>query len=197
MEGLKNNLLPEIPDNGKKKIYSGGVGPDGREIRLNRDEYFSREAEGNVDTVAEFLVGSINSGGKFSEKIPLNPDGSINIESTQEIPRSALVSYATSMDTSSVNGIYKLAQSISQIRPEIVFSFKSDPGKKWVEYTASKKSEGKEGVKVGDIVMWESQGGDMWEEPKQISSFDSKDGKTFAFFEGSYTGVPVEQLKRV
>ncbi len=47
--------------------------------------------------------------------------------------------------------------------------------------------------KVGDYVQWESQGVYQFRGPKAIQRL-SDDGK-FAFFEGSYTGAPIEQLR--
>ena len=47
-------------------------------------------------------------------------------------------------------------------------------------------------ILVGDYVQWESQGANQFESPHRITRF-SEDSK-YAFFDGSNTGVPVEQL---
>jgi hypothetical protein len=47
-------------------------------------------------------------------------------------------------------------------------------------------------IQVGDYVQWESQGALCFDKPKRINRL-SDDGK-FAFFDGSNSGVPVEQL---
>ena len=50
-------------------------------------------------------------------------------------------------------------------------------------------------VKVGDAVQWTSQGTDQFVEPKKITSI-SDDG-SFAFVEGSNTGIPIEELSTI
>jgi ribosomal protein S20 len=50
-------------------------------------------------------------------------------------------------------------------------------------------------VKVGDAVQWTSQGTDQFVEPKKITSI-SDDG-SFAFVEGSNTGIPIEELSAI
>jgi hypothetical protein len=49
--------------------------------------------------------------------------------------------------------------------------------------------------KVGDYVQWELAGQDQFREPKPIRRFDEHGGQRFAFFDGSHTGAPVDQLR--
>jgi len=46
----------------------------------------------------------------------------------------------------------------------------------------------------GDLVEWESQGILQFDKPRKITGF-SEDG-TFAFVEGTQTGIPVQQLQK-
>jgi hypothetical protein len=55
--------------------------------------------------------------------------------------------------------------------------------------------EAEKGVKEGDLVQWRNSGSDQWTSPKKIKSL-SDDGE-FAFFEGSKTGIYVDQLVKV
>jgi hypothetical protein len=50
-------------------------------------------------------------------------------------------------------------------------------------------------LKIGDLVQWISSDAHRWESPKKIKSFSND--KKFAFFEGSPTGIPMEQLSPV
>ena len=49
-------------------------------------------------------------------------------------------------------------------------------------------------IRIGDFVQWISQGMDQFESPRRVVKL-SDDGK-FAFFDGTSTGAPVEQLER-
>lgn len=50
---------------------------------------------------------------------------------------------------------------------------------------------------VGTPVQWTNNGADQFAEPQPISHFEEKDGQTFAFVEGSTSGMPVNELTPV
>ncbi|NBU22284.1 hypothetical protein EBS43_12865, partial [bacterium] len=75
------------------------------------------------------------------------------------------------------------------------FDQESQEGKAAVEALSkmiNKKDESESDLEIGNFVQWNSSGASQWEVPRKIEKF-SDDGK-FAFFEGSATGIPVEQL---
>lgn len=59
---------------------------------------------------------------------------------------------------------------------------------------AEEKAEERREPTVGDEVIWESGGEAQWKEPKKITRMEEYKGQKFAFFKGSETGIPVDQL---
>jgi hypothetical protein len=54
------------------------------------------------------------------------------------------------------------------------------------------KSKNPLSLRIGDLVQWESQGAWQFPEPKKIVRFS--DDEKYAFFDGSNSGIPVDQL---
>ena len=49
-------------------------------------------------------------------------------------------------------------------------------------------------VNTGDLVQWTSGGVDQFETPRRVQSVHRRDGKEWAFVEGTNTGVPLSEL---
>ena len=49
-------------------------------------------------------------------------------------------------------------------------------------------------VDTGDLVQWTSGGVDQFERPRRVKSVHRRDGKEWAFVEGTSTGVPLSEL---
>ena len=49
-------------------------------------------------------------------------------------------------------------------------------------------------VDTGDLVQWTSGGVDQFERPRRVQSVHRRDGKEWAFVEGTNTGVPLSEL---
>jgi hypothetical protein len=49
-------------------------------------------------------------------------------------------------------------------------------------------------VDTGDLVQWTSDGVDQFETPRRVQSVHRRDGKEWAFVEGTNTGVPLSEL---
>ena len=49
-------------------------------------------------------------------------------------------------------------------------------------------------VDTGDLVQWTSGGVDQFETPRRVQSVHRRDGKEWAFVEGTNTGVPLSEL---
>jgi hypothetical protein len=49
-------------------------------------------------------------------------------------------------------------------------------------------------VDSGDLVQWTSGGVDQFETPRRVQSVHRRDGKEWAFVEGTNTGVPLSEL---
>jgi hypothetical protein len=47
---------------------------------------------------------------------------------------------------------------------------------------------------TGDLVQWTSGGVDQFETPRRVQSVHRRDGKEWAFVEGTNTGVPLDEL---
>jgi hypothetical protein len=47
---------------------------------------------------------------------------------------------------------------------------------------------------TGDLVQWTSDGIDQFETPRRVQSVHRRDGKEWAFVEGTNTGVPLSEL---
>lgn len=52
------------------------------------------------------------------------------------------------------------------------------------------------GIQIGDQVQWESQGQIQFENPRKVLDLFEYEGQTYAFVEGTNTGIPVEQLTK-
>ena len=50
---------------------------------------------------------------------------------------------------------------------------------------------------TGDLVQWTSGGIDQFETPRRVQSVHRRDGKEWAFVEGTNTGVPLSELTAV
>lgn len=149
--------------------------------------------EKSVDAAADWVSQMLEDKDDYSERIPLKRDQSFDVpQDVTELPMSVsqLVRSAYRMEMSQ-SGLYELAKEISKKNPDIRFTFKRDPQGKWIEYTAEKMN-----FKVGDEVLWENQGALHWDEGKRITSIrlDPNSKQKFAFFEGSTTGVPLNEL---
>jgi hypothetical protein len=73
------------------------------ELEDKRQDY---ERKCDVNAIGQFLLRSLKGKESFTEKVPLNIDGTINIESTSDIGRSTFVRDAKTIDTSSMGGVY-------------------------------------------------------------------------------------------
>lgn len=82
---------------------------------------------------------------------------------------------------------------IKEYRDTIAFAKLTQSDKVATEVKESGDGEGEYAPKVGDYVQWESVGVLQFPEPKRIREL-SPDG--YAFVDGSYTGIPIAQLKR-
>ena len=49
-------------------------------------------------------------------------------------------------------------------------------------------------IDTGDLVQWTSGGVDQFETPRRVQSVHRRDGKEWAFVEGTNTGVPLSEL---
>lgn len=152
-----------------------------------------KEAEHNdsVEAGANWVLGMLEKGKIYGERIPLKENRSFDIlENVTEQPGDVaqLVRSAKQMKYSQ-KGLYDLAKEISQRHSELRFSFKIDPKGKWIEYSVQKQY-----LKVGDEVMWESQG--VIQCKGKILSIHKDPGskREFAFVEGVTTGIPLGEL---
>lgn len=167
------------------------TGPDAGLTNLEIEEKEKKyDRKEDIESVAEWILNRANSKGRFSEKIPLKKDGSINIEATADVERSMIVQYAKTLNTSSVDDLTNFVDEIEKAHPEIYISIKPDRSGAWVEIIARVDQP----VKIGDLVNWENNKTLMWSEPRKIVRIDSKDGEGFAFFEESRTGIPIKEL---
>lgn len=57
------------------------------------------------------------------------------------------------------------------------------------------ETEDESDLDVGNLAQWTSSGTDQWDSPKKIIRFSGD--KKFAFFEGSNTGLPTDQLTKI
>jgi hypothetical protein len=83
---------------------------------------------------------------------------------------------------------------IKEYKDTIAFAKLMESDKLSSEVQDSDGERGSYTPKVGDYVQWESGGVLQFPEPKKLRELSS-DG-TYAFVEGSYTGLPVAQLRR-
>ncbi len=155
--------------------------------------YGEREYERSIESAADWVLGMLKHKEKYGERIPLKRDQSFDIpEGLTELPHSVpqLIRSAEQMKLSQ-KGLFELAKEISEKHQDLRFTFKRDPQGKWIEYSVKKQN-----LKVGDEVLWETEEISPWKNPKKISAIreDVKSKKKFAFFEGSGTGIPLEQL---
>lgn len=180
--------------NGWENIKEHTSGPDKDLTNSKRDEKAKKyEKNYDVESVSKWIESRLILGeGRYSEKIPLNSNGSINPEATIDIPRSMIVQYAKSLNLSSQNSLYILASDIAKDYPKIHFSFKPDSAGKYIEITV--ESEVKKSIPVGAFVNWENNQTLMWNQPRKITRIESLDGNKFAFFDESPTGIPMDEL---
>lgn len=62
------------------------------------------------------------------------------------------------------------------------------------EESAAGEPEADQNFEIGDLVQWESNGVLRMEQPRLIQAFQEHGGQTWAFVEGSETGIPMEEL---
>jgi hypothetical protein len=149
----------------------------------------------STEAGAEWLLQMLEKKPSYSERIPLKRDQSFDvIGDATEFPLSTaqLIRSAHDMELTQ-KGLYDLTEEISHLNPNLQFSFKRDPGGKWIEYSVEKKN-----LKVGDEAIWESGGQLQFKKPRKIVAFQaSPDNKTqLVIFEGDPTGVPLEEVLR-
>lgn len=167
------------------------------ETRQKRKE----EYEKSVESTASWLLGILETNKEYKEKIPLTKERNIVLPDFVKNIGGAhvdgsfplIVQYAKSM-TLSQKGLYELARDISSRYQELRFTFKIDPKGEWIEFSVCKQI-----FNIGDEVFWEPEETPQWDKPKKISSIqeDPNSKKKFAFFEGSHTGIPLEQLVQI
>ncbi len=149
--------------------------------------------ENMMEASAEWLERMLEKRASVSETIAVRPDGSLNPESTADLPRPALVNSVMDMELTP-NGLMKACRKIQSTHPDFVFSFQMDNHKNTFTYTVTKKLEAGGEFSVGDSVQWVASGAEQWVKPRKISHFS--DDREFVFVQDSQTGIPTAQLEK-
>lgn len=97
--------------------------------------------ENVMDPSVDWLNRMLAKQMSLSETIALKPDGSLNPESTAELPRPVLINSLMDMELTQ-NGLMKACKEIADKHPDLEFSFKLDDVKHTLTYTVTKGMEG-------------------------------------------------------
>ncbi len=107
-------------------------------------EKISRGDEGYMMAFAEEQVSvlkrKLNEGhGTFSETVEILPDGQIKHIDAKH--KTIVSSFAQEFAEKGTEGLYRYAQEIEKISPDIHFKFEVDPEGKWVRYTVTEDQQ--------------------------------------------------------
>ncbi len=138
----------------------------------------------DVESAGSFLSRVTKDGVPYSETIALDSEGNIDRNTFMDNAGRTLLESAKSVDISK-DGLEKLLDGIREKYKNLDLSLEQDENK--IVLSVENK------VKKGIFAQWTSQGVQQWQEARRIVHV-SDDGQ-YAFFDGSMTGVPVEQLE--
>jgi hypothetical protein len=150
-----------------------------RKEHEEKDEAFDVQSEG------KFLSEVLLKNNQYSETIPLNSTGEINVAAfMMNAGRNMMERTRNSFDISK-DGLNKLIGAIQEKFKNLRITL--------VEENNSIVINVESKIKKDTFVNWVSGGANQWSEPKRVVHI-SDDGQ-YAFFDGSMTGIPMSQLE--
>jgi hypothetical protein len=176
MEKLNGIVLKGPEDENDRKDFFEIQDGVAKEIEL--------KTKFDIKNTGEFLSRVVSRAGEYSEIIPLNQDGDINLEAVSNNSGRNILERASTVDLNR-DGLNKLIEAVKSNYKNLIISLEESKDKLVL------KVENK--VKKGKFAKWVSQGVEQWLEPKRIVHL-SEEGD-YAFFDGTMTGIPVSQLE--
>ena len=138
----------------------------------------------DIKTEGIFLSRSTRNGNIYSEVITLGNDGDINKNSIMDNAGRTILERTKSFGIKR-EGLDRLIKNIEIKFKHLHFNLSETDN----SLTLTVENQ----IKKGVFVNWVNQGSNQWPEPRRVVHV-SEDGQ-FAFFDGSMTGIPVDQLE--
>jgi len=138
----------------------------------------------DIEATGLYLLRILKDGNKYSETIPINADGEINDRTFMHNANRTLLEGAKSFRIDR-KGLNKLIEGVEKKFKHLKFSLDESGN----DITLTVEND----IRKGVFVNWINQGANQWSGPRSIDRL-SPDGQ-YAFFSGSMTGIPVNQLE--